>query len=415
MRKDTILIIDDDPSICQFIAKVCTKAGYQPVVVVNHDEFGSLAKNPRLVLVITDLQMPEFDGIEFMRLLAQTRTDVPVVIVSGFDPRVLHTAEAFARSVGLTVVDALRKPLSIGELNAVLELAESQSTPWPERELAAGIENHEFTLFYQPKVSFQKEDYGRVVGFEGLARWHQPERGLVMPDKFIALAEAAGQIDALTADLMDCGLNELNRWTNGGHAFSLALNLSPVMLDDSSLADRILSKVNDASVDPTRLTFEVTESGAMADPSKTMEILTRMRLKGFELSIDDFGTGYSSLAQLYDLPFSELKIDRSFVADIESQDEANVIVRTLIDLAHNLSLRACAEGVETGAQWRRLKEFGCDRMQGYLFGRPMPSDDIPAWLESWPARCRELSQPTAAPPPGNGRRAAVTGMRGRKS
>jgi EAL domain-containing protein (putative c-di-GMP-specific phosphodiesterase class I)/CheY-like chemotaxis protein len=410
MRKDTVLIIDDDPSICQFIARVCTKSGYQPLVIENRDEFVSSVKNQKLFLVITDLQMPEFDGIEFMRLLAEVRTDVPVVILSGFDPRVLHTAEAFARSVGLTVVDALRKPLSIADLTAVLEVAESQATPWPESDLAAGIEKHEFALFYQPKVSFQAEDYGRVVGFEGLARWQHPKKGLVMPDKFIALAEATGQIDALTDGLMDCGLRELAHWASSGQEFSLALNLSPLMLDDSSLADRILKKVNAASVDPTRLTFEVTESGAMADPSKTMEILTRMRLKGFELSIDDFGTGYSSLVQLYDLPFSELKIDRSFVADIERQDDANVIVRTLVDLAHNLSLQACAEGVETQAEWRRLMEFGCDRMQGYLFGRPMPAEEIPAWLQSWPDRCKEMSQPTASPPTGaNGRRPAMVG------
>jgi EAL domain-containing protein (putative c-di-GMP-specific phosphodiesterase class I) len=408
MRKDTILIIDDDPSICQFIARVCTKSGYEPLVVEDRAEFVGMVKNQKLLLVITDLQMPEFDGIEFMRLLAETRTDVPVVILSGFDPRVLHTAEAFARSVGLTVIDALRKPLSIGDLKTVLDVAENQSTPWPERELAAGIEKSEFTLFYQPKVSFQAEDYGRVVGFEGLARWQHPKRGLVMPDNFISLAEATGQIDALTDGLMDCGLRELNRWTNDGRDFSLALNLSPTMLDDSSLADRILKKVKEASVDPVRLTFEVTESGAMADPSKTMEILTRMRLKGFELSIDDFGTGYSSLVQLYDLPFSELKIDRSFVADIESQDDANVIVRTLIDLAHNLSLQACAEGVETQAEWRRLEEFGCDRMQGYLFGRPMPAEDIPTWLEAWPGRCGEMSR-TASPSPDNGGRSASNG------
>jgi EAL domain-containing protein (putative c-di-GMP-specific phosphodiesterase class I) len=111
--------------------------------------------------------------------------------------------------------------------------------------------------------------------------------------------------------------------------------------------------------------------------------------------------------QLYDLPFSELKIDRSFVADIERQEDANVIVRTLIDLAHNLSLQACAEGVETQAEWRRLMEFGCDRMQGYLFGRPMPAEDIAGWLESWPERCKEMSQPVTSPPPKGHRSAPV--------
>jgi EAL domain-containing protein (putative c-di-GMP-specific phosphodiesterase class I) len=393
MHKDTILIIDDDPSICQFIARVCSQSGYVPLVVENRDAFVREITSKKLFLVITDLQMPDFDGIEFMRLLAETRTDVPVVILSGFDPRVLHTAEAFGRSVGLNVIDALPKPVSIGVLRTVLELVTGQETPWPESELAAAIANREFVLYYQPKVSFKAEDYGHVVGFEGLARRQHPKRGLIPPDKFIALAETTGQIGALTDGLMDCGLRELGRWADDAHKFSLALNLSPVMLDDSSLADRIQEKVVAASVDPTRLMFEVTESGAMADPSKTMEILTRLRLKGFELSIDDFGTGYSSLVQLYDLPFSELKIDRSFVADIERHEDASVIVRTLIDLAHNLSLQACAEGVETQAEWLRLMEFGCDRMQGYLFGRPMPAADIPAWLESWAKRCTKMVRP----------------------
>jgi EAL domain-containing protein (putative c-di-GMP-specific phosphodiesterase class I) len=128
----------------------------------------------------------------------------------------------------------------------------------------------------------------------------------------------------------------------------------------------------------------------MADPSKTMEVLTRLRLKGFELSIDDFGTGYSSLVKLYDLPFSELKIDRSFVRDIERREDAKVIVQTLIDLAHNLSLKACAEGVETEAEWRLLVQYGCDRVQGFFVARPMPATEIPAWLDQWADRRNEI-------------------------
>jgi EAL domain-containing protein (putative c-di-GMP-specific phosphodiesterase class I) len=189
---------------------------------------------------------------------------------------------------------------------------------------------------------------------------------------------------------MDRGLAEIQRWTESGGQFSLAFNLSPAMLGDRELADRIHSKVADAAVDPSRIIFEVTESGAMADERKTMEILTRLRLKGFELSIDDFGTGYSSLVKLYDLPFSELKIDRSFVRDIELREDAKVIVQTLIDLAHNLSLKVCAEGVETEAEWRLLVQYGCDRVQGYFAGRPMPATEIPVWQQQWADRRAEI-------------------------
>lgn len=390
MQQNAILIVDDDPSICEFISKVCSKSGFQPVVADNPQDFAKAINNRSLLLVITDLQMPKLDGIEFMRLLSKLRTDVPVVILSGFDPRVLHTAEAFGRSVGLTVVEALQKPLSVAALTAVLKNVASRAAPHPESELVAGIRNREFTLFYQPKISVRPEDFGRVVGFEGLARWMHPRDGLVAPARFIALAESTGQIDEITDGLMDCGLRELQRWGDDGQAFSLALNLSPLMLQNGELADYIQQKVARAGVDPGQLMFEVTESGAMADASKTMEILTRLRLKGFELSIDDFGTGYSSLVKLYELPFSELKIDRSFVSDIERREDAKVIVRTLIDLAHNLSLRACAEGVETAAEWRLLVEYGCDRIQGYFAARPMPADDIQAWLAKWAERRPEI-------------------------
>ena len=390
MQQNAVLIVDDDPSICQFIARVCSKSGFEPVVANNPADFATAIGNRRLLLVITDLQMPEFDGIEFMRLLSKARTDVPVVILSGFDSRVLHTAEAFGRSVGLTVVEALQKPLSVAALTAVLENVARRAEPHPESELADGIRNREFTLFYQPKISVRQEDFGRVVGFEGLARWLHPRDGLVAPNRFIELAERSGQIDALTDGLMDCGLKEIQRWAENGQSFTLALNLSPLMLQNRELADRIDEKVSHSGVDPARLMFEVTESGAMADASKTMEILTRLRLKGFELSIDDFGTGYSSLVKLYELPFSELKIDRSFVSDIERREDAKVIVRTLIDLAHNLSLTARGEGIETEAEWRLLVEYGCDRIQGYYSGRPMPADDIAHWLDAWAERRTEI-------------------------
>ena len=389
--KRKILIVDDDPSICRFIARVCEDAGYEPLTATGYAGFERHVRNHDLFLVITDLQMPDCDGIECMRLMATAGVAAPVAILSGFDPRVMQTAGAFGRSVGLSIIGTLQKPVVVSAIRQLLEQAARQLFAAPEEALRAAIDSQQFTLFYQPKVSFRPEDFGTVVGFEGLARWLHPDDGIVMPDRFIELAESSRQIVSLTDRLLDCGLEQMRQWAANGDHWSLSINISPLMLDDRSFADTIWQKVHDAGVEPSRLTLEITESGAMADPTKTMETLTRLRLKGFDLSIDDFGTGYSSLVQLYRLPFSELKIDKSFVMDLDEREDAQVIVRTLIDLAHNLSLRVCAEGVETMCEWWRLIDYGCDRIQGYFVGKPMAAADIAAWFDEWRGRLEEIT------------------------
>ncbi|MEX0823986.1 MAG: EAL domain-containing response regulator [Woeseia sp.] len=390
MRERKVLIVDDDISICRYIARVCKDSGYEAVMASSFAEFEEALRRHTFFLVMTDLQMPDCDGIECMRVLANGDYDVPVAILSGFDPRVLQTAEAFGRSVGLTIIDTLQKPVVVAAIRELLETAAARATGAPEEELQAAIDKREITIFYQPKVSFQTDNFGTVVGFEALARWLHPQRGLIAPNHFIPLAEATGKIADLTDIVMDIGIAQLRQWADAGETYSLAINISPLMLDDRTLADRIHRKVIEAGVDPARLTLEITESGAMADPTKTMEILTRLRLKGFKLSIDDFGTGHSSLVQLYNLPFSELKIDRSFVSGIDDRDDAKVIVKTLIDLAHNLSLQVCAEGVETIYEWLCLMDYGCDRIQGYFAGKPIAGGEIPEWLEDWGGRRTEI-------------------------
>ncbi|MDZ7643137.1 MAG: EAL domain-containing response regulator [Woeseiaceae bacterium] len=373
------------------MARVCRDSGFEAIERTDCADIETVLQSSRLKLIVTDLQMPDCDGIELMRLLAGVRTDVPVAIFSGFDPRAPNTAEAFGRSIGLQIVETLQKPLSVAALKRLFRGAGDQVVLAPEEELQRAIRNHEVRLHFQPKVSFRAEDFGRVVGFEGLARWHHPVQGVISPDRFIPLAESSGLIGELTDDLIQYGLEQVAEWQRNGETWSLAINISPHILEDRGLADRIAQLAARAGVEPSRITLEITESGAMADPTRTMEILTRLRLKGFKLSIDDFGTGFSSLVQLYNLPFSELKIDKSFVMDIDDREEAQVIVRTLIDLAHNLSLQACAEGVETMAEWSQLLDYGCDRIQGYFAGRPMPAEDIPAWAEEWETRSKSIT------------------------
>jgi EAL domain-containing protein (putative c-di-GMP-specific phosphodiesterase class I) len=219
-------------------------------------------------------------------------------------------------------------------------------------------------------------------------------RGFIPPPVFIAIAESSGLIRELTEQVVDMALRQAAAWHEQGLDLSMAINLSPRLLNDRSfpdLAERIAAQYG---VDPHHITFEITESAAMSDPDTTMDVLTRLRVKNFGLSIDDFGTGYSSLKQLYLMPFSELKIDISFVRDVCHRDEARVMVETMVLLAHKLGLTTCAEGVETQEALDFLAQAKCDRVQGYLIGKPMPGADLPGATAAWNSAALAL-EPTS--------------------
>jgi len=205
----------------------------------------------------------------------------------------------------------------------------------------------------------------------------------VAPVDFIPLAEKSGLIRRLTEQVLETALAQCRAWDAVGLRLSVAVNLSPQLLNDLSFPDHVSRMAQQVGADPKRIIFEVTESAAMFDPSITMDVLTRMRLKHFGLSIDDFGTGYSSLRQLYLMPFSELKIDISFVRDVLAHEDARIMVETMILLAHKLRLTACAEGVESKEILEFLDSLGCDRAQGYFIGRPMPGTLLEAAVRQW--------------------------------
>lgn len=251
--------------------------------------------------------------------------------------------------------------------------------------LQRALDRDEFFLVYQPKVSLAS---GRWTGVEALLRWRQPEQGLIPPAKFVPIAEAEGLMQPLTARVIAMALERCAAWQRNGLDIAVAINLSARDIEPE-LPDRFEGACAAATVAPTRLTFELTET-ATHDLIDLLDVATRLRLKGTRLSIDDFGTGYSSVVQLHRLPFSEVKIDRVFVAELESSPEARTIVRAIVDLAHALGLEVIAEGPETGREVEFLTEIGCDQAQGYFFARPAEADGIPAL---WRTR-----NPDVAPP-----------------
>ena len=244
-------------------------------------------------------------------------------------------------------------------------------------ELRTALEEGQLELYYQPKLDLRTST---IVGAEALVRWNHPTRGLVPPDEFIPLAEQTGLIQQLSDCVLGEGLAAARHWIERGLALSVAVNLSTQNLVDVLLADRVSRLLKQHGVPAEYLTLEITESAVMNDATRTMATLDRLHRLGVRLSVDDFGTGYSSLTYLRRLPVGEIKIDRSFVAQLLVEDQDEVIVRSTIDLGHNLGLSVVAEGVENEPIAHRLAALGCDIAQGYGISRPLPLARFDEWL-----------------------------------
>lgn len=248
------------------------------------------------------------------------------------------------------------------------------------RDLVGAIERRDLTMVYQPKVNSRSGDVDQV---EALVRWQHPEFGFVPPDEFVFLAERAGLIKGLTAAVLDMALDQLVSWRHAGLDLVMCVNLSARDLTDTSLPERINKALLHRDLRTADLVLEITESALLEEPELAVSILEALRTSGIHLAVDDFGTGYSSLAQLRRLPVSELKIDKSFVLNLERSDSDRLIVESTIALGHSLGLSVVAEGTETAATWRLLEGYGCDRLQGYFIARPMPAAQLMTWLGSW--------------------------------
>jgi diguanylate cyclase len=244
--------------------------------------------------------------------------------------------------------------------------------------LRRALERDELVLHYQPKADLHT---GQVLGAEALVRWQHPAHGLLGPGEFIPLAERTGLIHPLTRWVLDAALRQAAEWRRAGHHLSIAVNVSTRSLLDREFPDHVADRLAAWQLPAASLVLEVTESAVMADPALALEILSRLHALGVGLALDDFGTGYSSMAYLKALPVDELKVDRSFVGQMATSNSDAVIVRSTIDLGHNLGLHVVAEGVENQATWEELAALGCDTAQGYHLGRPMPASELEQWLQ----------------------------------
>ncbi|MES9870547.1 MAG: EAL domain-containing response regulator [Sedimenticola sp.] len=390
---NTVLVVDDELFVLRTTEFVLRRLGFSHVATA-----GSVAiametvssAEPPVGLVLSDLNMPDADGLELLRKFDDMGYRGDILLFSGEDNQTLTMAESLAKARGLSVIGALPKPLQPEKLLESLSRCTGQGTLQKRAHegvdvtpdmLDKAIDAGELKPWFQPKIDIATR---MPVGVEALARWPDSSHGTIYPGDFIPVAEQHGLIDKLTFALMAQAAGIENGWQKEGIELKVAFNISMNSLHDPAFPDTLDRVVTDAGGQLSHFQLEVTESQLMEDLVRPLEVLLRLRMKKIRLSIDDFGTGHSNLTQLRDLPFDELKLDRSYVNPDAHGDRTGVILESTVQMAKKLGMSIVAEGVENKEEWTKVEALGCDQVQGYFTARPMPGDEIPAWMAGWP-------------------------------
>jgi EAL domain-containing protein (putative c-di-GMP-specific phosphodiesterase class I)/ActR/RegA family two-component response regulator len=390
MSTARVLVLDDEPEACATIALLAETAGHEARWTVDPHEFLALHDSWSPTHLVVDLLMPHMDGIDVLAALAERSCTAAIIITSGVDSRVIQAASRFAAEQGLHIVGLLPKPVSLVDLSTLvdstgggpsepaveaLRLADLAGRIGPDDLVAVLADPDGLHVAYQPKVRCGS---GRLAGFEVLARWEHPELGPVPPALFVPLAEQHDLIDQLTDRVLTRALAWFSASSPRG-GITLSVNISARTLGDARFVPRLVAHCRAHGVRPDSLILELTESSRSDDSVMSLRLLTRLRMQGFQLSLDDFGTGYSSMTRLSRLPFSEIKIDRSFVSTAVASEESRTVVHSIIDLGRNLGLVTVAEGVEDEETLRLLDDLGADLAQGDHIARPLSPEDAAAW------------------------------------
>jgi len=373
------LVIDDDPDMCALVVHAATSIGLEATACTDFEQFKANLK-PDTGVVVIDLMMPDVDGIEVLRYLGDRNFPAEIILISGYDKKVLNVAAQLATTLGLDVRASLEKPLNLAQLRDVLarrtDSRRNSSSSVIDRASAADLEsvqraitNDELIVHYQPQFRIKTR---ALAGYEALVRWRHPVIGLLPAAVFIEAFEAAGLIEELTWTVFRKVLADRPRFPAEAARVPVSVNVSALLLRDLALPEKLQKIISEHGGKPSDIVLEITESGLMRELHTALDILARIRLKQLHLSIDDFGTGYAMMHQLRRVPARELKLDMAFVQSMLTDESADIILRKTLELAHELDMSVVAEGVETAEQLARLAEYGCDVAQGYLLGRPGP-------------------------------------------
>lgn len=375
-----ILVVDDDPLLQKILARMLKALGQTNVLVADNGfaAMDLIAKHGNDInFILSDLKMPGMDGVEFFRHLAEMETQIPIAIMTGSDPRLVESVAELTIRRGLNYKGTLTKPVSQFGLASLLttklkvktnptkatatNIAPATDSQITVAMVGKAIIRDEIVCYLQPQIDAKTLE---VIGFEALARWQHPELGLIMPDKFISIAEDNFLIDELTFQVFRKGLESFRKIKSKLDFATISFNLSSNSLNNTELPEILSDLLLENKIQFSEVVIEITESKLSLDFVNSLDVMTRLSLKGFNLSIDDFGTGFSSLEQLQKFPFTELKIDRVFTQNLDTSPTSQLLVESSVDLAQKMGLKVVAEGVETKQQISQLRIMGCDTLQG---------------------------------------------------
>lgn len=387
-QRPLLVVLDDEHSIGNIVCSVAENLGFEAHAFQHPHQFYT-HYSEHIDVIVLDIHMPQMDGIEVIRDLAERHCQAAFILISGFDNSVLHSAQELAIEQRLDFKGALTKPFRISKLRQILTpLIEKQprapkvqaltGKPFSAAEISAALSSRQFVAHFQPQIALTDK---AVVGLEILCRWYHPEKGLILPAEFIPLAEKFDLITPITWFILTQAIVQTKPWREQNPEMQLSINMSASMFSTLDLPEKMSALMQQYDMSPNNLVIEVTESIIMDEQVKALDSLTRLRLKGFKISIDDFGTGYSSMMQLHRIPFSEIKIDQSFILKMQHDPEAQAIAETVIMLGHKLGLTVVAEGIEDNATLSQLKVLNCEVGQGYHFARPMNAEHLHHWLQ----------------------------------
>lgn len=347
---------------------------------------------PAVDIAIIDLALPGMDALELIRRLADAQCRAGIIIVGAQTNAVLFSVESMADAYGINVLGAIGKPVIGSRLESLIgnylqpsaarDAAEAQAKvqPLSFAEVGQGLQAREFDPFFQPKIELET---GQVKGLEMFARWRHPLYGVLGPASFMQALEDNRRIDFLDWSMIEKSVAACRTLHDQGIPISFSINVDQGTLAHPQFMDQIAACLARHRIMADYITFEMTESSVLTTDPHFLERLLRLRMKGFGLAIDDYGTGRSNLQLLARIPFSELKIDRSFVDGASKKQAIGTVLRSCLGLARSLDRRSVAVGVETKQDWDFLQGLGCTYAQGYYIAKPMPVEDFPAWLADW--------------------------------
>lgn len=382
MPLNRLLIIDDEPDVAATIGRIARRSGYDSIITTEPDDFLSRCRTWHPTVIVMDLSLPGVENHALLDELARSNCTAQVLIISGHTRQHIEEAQEFGRTKGLIMAGALQKPLRVEALRIVFDTINTNAGIVTQVDITDALASNQFYLAYQPQVSLHTM---QLYGVEALARWMHPTRGPITPATFIPMVEESGLADAFAMQVVDLAIPQLQRWRDAGVEIRLSMNVSAHNFRQGLFSEHLAASCAHHDIDPQLITLELTEHVALEHVCNNLHLQRLINL-GTRLSIDDFGTGYSSLVQLHRLPFSEIKIDRSFVVECMTNRDCGVFTRAIIDLAHNLEMSSVAEGVESNDVLMHLIALGCDLAQGYAISRPLVAREFYQWALMWRAR-----------------------------